>query len=249
MTRLRKTKKLSKTEIFEEVKPETTGHKAGRIISGILGGLLLAAGIAAATVAVTATFDVVVGVLGTVAAFAGITGSSIAAGAAGCAGIGHITTSALLAPKHPEITDEQINQFNIDKCKNSTLIKGFAAKFIRDQATEQSKTISFNPNDQDGLELTYRRFTSEVLENAGLNANTDKIKASKQNIKLVQEALLQYYAQNIETASLDSMVKVMSDPEFLEDMTKYINSSIEKHDNHNDKALLSIFSAAINYDD
>ncbi len=96
-------KKATDLNQMEKVKPETTAHKAGRIIAGILGGLLLAAGIAAATVAVTATFGVAVGVLGTVAAFAGITGSSIAAGAAGCAGIGLITTSALLAPKHAEV--------------------------------------------------------------------------------------------------------------------------------------------------
>ncbi len=93
-------KKLSSMVNFEKVSTETTGHKAGRIIAGILGGLLLAAGIAAATVAVTATLGVAVGVLGTVATFAGITGSSIAAGAAGAAGIGLITSSALLAPKH-----------------------------------------------------------------------------------------------------------------------------------------------------
>ncbi len=92
--------KISEINNLEKVEPESTGHKAGRIIAGILGGLLLAAGIAAATVAVTASLGVAAGVLGTVAAFAGITGSSIAAGAAGAAGIGLITTSALLSPKH-----------------------------------------------------------------------------------------------------------------------------------------------------
>ncbi len=68
------------------------------------------AGIAAATVAVTATFGVAVGVLGTAAAFAGITASSITAGAAGCAGIGLIATSALIAPKHAEVPADDIKE-------------------------------------------------------------------------------------------------------------------------------------------
>ncbi len=104
-------KETTNIKNIEKIVPESTGHKVGRIIAGILGGLLLAAGIAAATVAVTATLGVAVGVLGTVAAFAGITGSSIAAGAAGCAGIGLITTSALLAPKHSEdFADDRISE-------------------------------------------------------------------------------------------------------------------------------------------
>ncbi len=98
--------KVTDMKNLEGVKAETTGHKAGRIIAGILGGLLLAAGIAAAAVAVTATLGVAVGVLGAVAAFAGITATSITAGAAGCAGIALIATSAHMAPGHPEVPAE-----------------------------------------------------------------------------------------------------------------------------------------------
>ncbi len=95
-----KVEEVTNINKLQDVKAESTGHKAGRIISGILGGLLLAAGIAAAVVATTATFGAAAGILGTVAAFTGITGASIAAGTAGTAGIALITTSALLAPKH-----------------------------------------------------------------------------------------------------------------------------------------------------
>ncbi len=132
-------KKVANMTNFEGVKAETTGHKAGRIIAGILGGLLLAAGIAAAAVAVTATLGVAVGVLGTVAAFAGITGSSIAAGAAGAAGIGLITTSALLTPKHP---DEPAVQKEVEEIIVVPENKG-SAKEINKSLLDENKLFVF----------------------------------------------------------------------------------------------------------
>ncbi len=141
-------KSITDINKFEELKPETTGHKAGRIIAGVLGGLLLAAGIAAAAVAVTATLGVAVGVLGTVAAFAGITATSIAAGSAGCAGIGLITTSALLAPKHAEVPASAAAQ---EKMPSSKYVSQKNIELLRNAADsiDEENKVSF---DEEALE-------------------------------------------------------------------------------------------------
>ena len=67
-------------------KPESTMHKVGRFLSGILGGLLVAAGIAVAAVA---TCGIGVGVA--------------------AAGIGLIATSVALRPKNPGATAQQLD--------------------------------------------------------------------------------------------------------------------------------------------
>ncbi len=141
---------------IEKLNSETTAHKAGRIIAGILGGLLLAAGIAAATVAVTATFGVAVGVLGTLAAFAGITASGIAAAAAGCAGIGLITTSALLAPKDPSAMAES------DSAKAENKISDFS----QNTSTQKQGSIKFGA---DQLEATEEKLEAKGMDSDKIN--------------------------------------------------------------------------------
>ncbi len=167
---------------IEKLNSETTAHKAGRIIAGILGGLLLAAGIAAAAVAVTATLGVAVGVLGTVAAFAGITATSIAAGAAGTAGIALIATSAHMAPAHPEVPSQHgsgdaekvLEEKKIDFLKKgvSEIGKNGAVKFagddvVADTAVKMKKLyIHYDPEVFNGNAMSLCMAIDNKLKNS-----------------------------------------------------------------------------------
>ncbi len=175
---------------------KSSSGKAGRIIAGILGGILLAVGIAAATVAVTASFGVAAGILGTAAAFMGITGASVTAGAAGAAGIGLITCSAL-SPKHPEVPAENHGVKNTStETKVNAELNVNEKQFLSDKNISNKISAIISSYDDTGKDdpvnipsVFNRKLIKVIVENVLGKANIDATKVSQEGVDAIKKAI------------------------------------------------------------
>ena len=107
--------KLTSQDNLEKLGTKKSSGKIGRIMTGIAGGLLLAAGLAAAAVATVASFGLAVpGAIAAVAAAVGVTGASITSGVTGAASIGCLVGSIVSGRKAEVFVEGQNNKHNTD---------------------------------------------------------------------------------------------------------------------------------------
>ncbi len=252
-----KVSSITHIDNIESVKPEGVGHKAGRIIAGILGGLLLAAGIAAAVVATTASFGVAAGILGTVAAFTGITGASIAAGTAGTAGIALITTSALLAPKHLQDTPVPVETKEPNQAEGSKQIEGSKQKVeISEIITGKYKTILKTNIDTENkslksdtfslaLALSVSTLARDILKDANLSAE----KVTDEGIAAVRNALKQCGEIFKADKELGSYVEIFNNQDVRENLVECLQNAMGKISREEDKVFINTIISALLPDD
>ncbi len=143
--------KLTSLDNIEKISTQKSSGKAGRIFAKILGGLLLAAGFAAAAVATVCSLGIAPAFVGAIAAtIGGITGASIAAGVAGAAGIGFIAGSIASGRSAESFVEGQNSKHNTND-NLAMITNGNATGKVQNKVQEETfsgLTRSFNTQDK-----------------------------------------------------------------------------------------------------
>ena len=220
-------------------KPESTMHKVGRYLTKILGGLLLAAGVAAAAAATVMSFGFggafIAATIGVVTGALGLTGVSVIAGVAGAAGIGLLATSEFMRPDDPEALLPQKN-FGDDKIEETVasltkLDKGFKERPMTIQASAYMALI-LSELKQDAKTGPYHlkanadsshfmNFIEKALNNYGVT----KFEVNETNVLLARLAINQYFGVY---GSLDQ-ISSFNDEETVNSIRDFLGNEIKKY--------------------
>lgn len=166
--------KLTSQDNIEKLGTHSSSGKLGRIITGIAGGLLLAAGLAAAAVATVASMGLATGIIAAVAGAIGITGSSVSAGVLGAAGIGCIAGSIAGGRNAEAFVDAQ-NSKNSTNDNLAMITNGKVTGTAVQAETFSGLRRSFNVDDKFAryaeFEIVRNNFdTSQILSQGKFNA-------------------------------------------------------------------------------
>ena len=246
-------------------KPESTMHKVGRYLTGILGGLLLAAGVAAAVAATVASFGLAAGVVATAAAAVvgavGVTGASVAAGVAGAAGIGFIAGSAAMKPKEPEALLQQepremqtVNLTEFGAEETDTIKNALKAKYDAEPALIQSdsnvgekigklvESIEGEPVYEVDKSLAKPDDIKSCVKGILSENGIQKLEVNEKNMLLVRHAIDTYLGE-----SDDGDVYAWNLAEVKNGFNTIAEDAMKKlSPNSEDYKLLDIFKGALN---